>query len=218
MRCNQTPPGRLYWLSLPFHRRARPILFFRFTRPLFPRPLSSELFRPRRTLSLLYHSLLCDYLRRFHLVLSYGRLSDDPGEITRENVNSCLALFPYDNVLYHPKVCRTLQIAVVARSHCEIPISLRMYRFFLLFLICNGIAAAYYAFGCRQQMNWRLSTLKVKWTDSVWRNWIMRRTIAVKFDPCDLACDRRCILNDLAPPASVPPGEERDSGRDGEDC
>jgi len=40
----------------------------------------------------------------------------DPGEITSENVESYLKLYPYDNILYVPHFCRTLHIPVVPRS------------------------------------------------------------------------------------------------------
>jgi hypothetical protein len=40
----------------------------------------------------------------------------DPGRITRENVNSYLAIYKPDGVIYHEGVCRTLRIPIVARS------------------------------------------------------------------------------------------------------
>lgn len=40
----------------------------------------------------------------------------DPGEITEENVESYLEIYPYDNAIYHPSLCPTLQIPVVPRS------------------------------------------------------------------------------------------------------
>lgn len=44
----------------------------------------------------------------------------DPGEITDENVESYLKIYPYDNVIYYPALCPTLKIPVVPRSrYCK---------------------------------------------------------------------------------------------------
>ena len=40
----------------------------------------------------------------------------DPGEIRNDNVESYLKIYPYDNLLYYPKMCPTLHIPIVPRS------------------------------------------------------------------------------------------------------
>jgi palmitoyltransferase len=115
----------------------------------------------------------------------------DPGVITRENVNSYIALFPFDSVLYPPQFCRTLLIPAVARSRfCQYtnrriakydhycpwilaPIGLRTHRFFLLFLVLNDAAAAYYAVGCWRFLRWELSAYVIERSGGFWADlWI----------------------------------------------
>jgi hypothetical protein len=125
----------------------------------------------------------------------------DPGVITRENVNSYLALFPYDRTLYAPKFCRTLLIPAVARSRfCQYtdrriakydhycpwmlaPVGLRTHRFFLLFLITNDLAAAYYAVGCWKHLRWELSGLAVPWSGRFWADVRLGAGVCIQFDP-----------------------------------
>jgi palmitoyltransferase len=87
----------------------------------------------------------------------------DPGEITPENVDSYLNMYPYDNVLYVRRTCPTLNIPVPARSRfCRFsrrriarydhycpwviaPVGLRTQRLFLCYLLALLISAVYYS-------------------------------------------------------------------------
>lgn len=43
----------------------------------------------------------------------------DPGTITPTNVKSYIEIYPYDNVIYRPSVCRTTNLPVVPRSRYD---------------------------------------------------------------------------------------------------
>ena len=43
----------------------------------------------------------------------------DPGTITPTNVKSYLKIYPYDNLIYKPTVCRTTNLPVVPRSRYD---------------------------------------------------------------------------------------------------
>jgi palmitoyltransferase len=125
----------------------------------------------------------------------------DPGEITRENVLSYMALFPYDHVLYEPKYCRTLLVPAVARSrfcryterriakydhYCPwvlAPIGLRSHRFFLLFLLANDAAAAYYCAGCWRLLRSRVAAAPVRWAGARWQDICIWFQVAIQLEP-----------------------------------
>jgi hypothetical protein len=175
--------------------------------------------------AVLYMFLVVVYVRRvhpfvvqlypetieFHSVLTYLVLPwpwlivlllhfYDPGEITRENVNSYLKEYPPDNVLYHPHICRTLRIPVPARSrYCRYTnrrvarydhycpgmlatIGERSRRFFLLFLITNTIAASYYGYNSLMLLRWAVKMQPVKWPNTFWTDLYLWILIAVRLD------------------------------------
>jgi hypothetical protein len=132
----------------------------------------------------------------------------DPGTITRENVNSYLKEYPPDNVLYHPQICPTLKIPVPARSrYCRYSnrriafpcflihrrydhycpwmiatIGERSRRWFLLFLITNGLGAAYYASGCFKLLKWGIGKQPIRWPNRFWSDLRLWCLIALKLD------------------------------------
>jgi hypothetical protein len=125
----------------------------------------------------------------------------DPGVVTREPVNSYIALFPVDGVLYPRQLCRTLRIPAVARSRfCQYtgrriakydhycpwilaPIGLRTHRFFLLFLVANDAAAAYYAVGSWRYLRWLRAGFAVERAGGFWANRLIDFLVVVKLQP-----------------------------------
>ena len=43
----------------------------------------------------------------------------DPGTITSTNVNAYLEMYPYDNLLYKPAICKTTKLPIVPRSRYD---------------------------------------------------------------------------------------------------
>jgi len=62
------------------------------------------------------HKFLSFFVLPWPWIIVIALHAMDPGEITNENVESYLKIYPYDNVLYSPSFCRTLHIPVVPRS------------------------------------------------------------------------------------------------------
>jgi hypothetical protein len=51
----------------------------------------------------------------------YLAATSNPGKITEKNVASALRMYPYDNVLFSPRTCRTCNLQKPARSkHCSL--------------------------------------------------------------------------------------------------
>ena len=90
----------------------------------------------------------------------------DPGTITRDNVEKHLAAYAYDDVIYHRKVCRTLEVDAPARSKWCVTTERRVakfdhfcvwinntvgccnFRYFLAFLAGQLTLVTYVAYAC----------------------------------------------------------------------
>ena len=131
----------------------------------------------------------------------------DPGEVTKENVESYLKAYPYDNVLYRRKICPTLKIPAPARSrYCRYtckriakydhycpwvlaPIGAKTHRWFLCFLIFDTVAALYLSVTQIEQMAWRINILspRIRWRESVKENALLVMMILFRTDLAILA-------------------------------
>ncbi|KAJ3426661.1 palmitoyltransferase swf1 [Anaeramoeba flamelloides] len=99
------------------------------------------------------------------LVFSFLKAAlTDPGTINKQNVESYLELYPYDNQLFFPRECETCKIMKPARSkHCRFlnkcvarydhycawlmnSVGEQNYRWFLLFLFSNSLVCCYGAY------------------------------------------------------------------------
>ena len=115
------------------------------------------------------------YWFTFHAILGIIThiivLTSDPGIVTEKNHRLCYKMFPFDDLLYEEgNTCRTLNIDIPARSkwdvvtnrrvckfdhYCAVvnqTIGLRNLRWFLLYLIVNGVLCIHGGFVCWNQV------------------------------------------------------------------
>jgi len=103
----------------------------------------------------------------------------DPGEIKSSNVQAFLKVFPYDEMLYHPKNCTTCLIQRPARSkHCSLCkkciarfdhhcpwinncVGDFNLRWFLIFLFATGVLCSYCAYLCGYNLYAMLEASKI---------------------------------------------------------
>jgi hypothetical protein len=64
------------------------------------------------------HKFVSFFILRWPWLIVLALHFIDPGDITNENLESYLRIYPYDNVLYSRSFCQTLHIPAATRSRC----------------------------------------------------------------------------------------------------
>lgn len=126
----------------------------------------------------------------------------DPGEVNEFNVESYLAIYPHDNVIYTPKMCSTLNIPVVPRSrYCNYThrriakydhycpwvlasIGERTHRWFLLFLASCMTGCMYLLNGFVYMFINKFAPFinRIKWSPSSLRNLVITVILCLRLD------------------------------------